>query len=440
MNLRLDRLVVTLLDRYLRREFIHFVAVAVLVVLSICLFLMFTTRVKQGTIFGPALGADYAGFYMAGTLLNNFSTDRLYDLKLQDSIFHQVQPSSPPDEVLTYVHAPFFALLFQPLARLPYVLSFAIWIIFSVALSFAGLVLMLRSASAIPATDRCTALLLAMSFEPLVMECWLGGQASGFGMFWMALALACERLGRPFAAGLALGVLSYKPTLLTLILPMLVISRRWRMLGGLALCTLSLMALSLAIVGWHGFVGYIEDLLYYARIVSGTKPFFRTPKYTDILSFLKLILGVASPFAWPLALALTTPPLIALAAMWAGVIRGGQDSRSLAFATTLTWTPVLNPYGAIYDTVLIIPGLLLTADILYRRSLPGQATLPVVFSRLLAILHITAWISPLLAFRFGFQPLTIALAAMGTYQVLLVLEDRHARSDDCRLVERVLPP
>jgi hypothetical protein len=423
MKSALKSLVLALMGRYFRREVIHFVAVVILLMTATSLLVMFAASGRRGTKIGPALGADYAGFYMAGTLLNNFSSDQLYDLRLQDRLFHQVQPEAPPGEVLTYVHAPFVAPLFQPLARLPYAPSFMAWLVISVTLSLAGIGLTLKTASAIPALDRPTAWLLAVSFEPLVNECWLGGQASGFGLFWLALALACERRGRPFTAGLALGVLGYKPTLLTLILPMLVVGRRWRTLGGLALGATALAGLSLAVVGWHGFKSYIDLLLYYSRTVSGDRMIFRTQKYVDILSFFKLILGVASPAARALAVALTIPALVFLAAIWAGAIRGGRDRRELAFATTLTWTPILNPYGAVYDTVLVVPGLILTADILYRRSPPARPALPIAFQGFLGLLYLAALLSPFFAFAFGFQPLTLALASMGTYQGRLCLRD-----------------
>jgi Glycosyltransferase family 87 len=419
------RPVFTLMDRYLRREFVHFVSVSILILAITCVLILFTTPGKKRTIFGPVLGADYAGFYMAGTLLNNFPPERLYDLRLQEGIFHQTHPEASADEVLTFVYTPFFALLFQPLARLPYVPSFALWLSISVALSLASMILMLGTASAIPAVDRSIVLLLALSFEPLIFECWLGGQASAFGMFWIALALARERRGGPFTAGLALGVLSYKPTLLILILPMLVCSRRWRMMGGFALCAIGLLCLSLAVVGWHGFLNYLDGILHHARLLSRSEMSFRTAKYVDFLSFFKLLLGVSSPFARPLALAISLPALIALIAMWARVVRLGRDRGELAFAGTLTWTPILNFYSGVYDTIVIIPGLVLTADILHRRAQAGHAAIPRIFNRLLALLYIAPWLSSTSTGVLGFQPLTLALVLMGAYQVLLVLQDRR---------------
>ena len=57
---------------------------------------IFATTRGGRTILGPGLGADFAGFYPAGTILNAYPPDRLYDLALQDRLYHRLLPAMPP--------------------------------------------------------------------------------------------------------------------------------------------------------------------------------------------------------------------------------------------------------------------------------------------------------------------------------------------------------
>src|SRR5260370_42187539 len=57
-----------------------------------------------------------------------------------------------------------------------------------------------------------------------------------------------------------------------------------------------------------------------------------------------------------------------LVKLWWETRRGGDVELSLAWASTLTWTTVLNLYVAAYDTPIVLLGLLLTSDGLYRAN------------------------------------------------------------------------
>jgi alpha-1,2-mannosyltransferase len=154
-----------------------------------------------------------------------------------------------PEEHLPFVYPPFLAAVFRPLARLPYAQSFAVWLAIATSLYAASLALMFRACPAIPRGDRSIAWLLALSFEPFAFECGLGGQVSAIGCIGVAAAMVNHRRGRPALAGACLAMLSYKPTLLLLILPMLAIGRQWRTLAGFSVGAMALILASIAIAG-----------------------------------------------------------------------------------------------------------------------------------------------------------------------------------------------
>src|SRR5712692_7178549 len=161
------------IDRRLEVWRIRFVALAVLAVTLTLTVVSCISGDRSHTIFGPPLGADFAGFYTAGIILNHYPAVRLYDWQLHDQLYHELLPGKSQDEELPFVHPPFVALPFRLLALFPYEWSFALWLLISAGLYLAGLAVLARSLSALPSRCWAVAVLLALSFEPFLMECWL---------------------------------------------------------------------------------------------------------------------------------------------------------------------------------------------------------------------------------------------------------------------------
>jgi Na+(H+)/acetate symporter ActP len=103
-------------------------AIAVLVTLTIAY------AARGRTILGHQPCGDYVQFYVAGKILNEYPPARLYDVALQDRLQHAVLPAMEKDRALVYANAPFMAVLFRPLARLPLLWSYGAWMGISLAL------------------------------------------------------------------------------------------------------------------------------------------------------------------------------------------------------------------------------------------------------------------------------------------------------------------
>jgi hypothetical protein len=399
--------------RFARPDRIRVACGTVLVMHLVLLGVMFATARGGRTIFGPGLGADYAQFHVAATILNSYPPSRLYDLELQDRVYHELLPRMPPEESLPFAQGPLLAVALRPLALLPYAWSYAVWLAISGGLALAGLALTLSRADSIAPEDRATALLLALSFQPLLTECWLGGQTSALGLFCVAVALRCERRGRPMAGGAALALCLYKPTVLLLALPMLIVRGRLRALAGFAAAGLGLAVASLLAIGTEGCLAYARVLRGYARTTTGAAMVFRDFKYVDIRSFFALLLHGPGPVARAAAVAAALIGVPILIACWWSA-RRGADRRALALAATLSWTAVFNLYTPVYDAALVLPGVIVTADVLARR---GGGRLPGRFRALLGLLGLVPWVSQALARAVGFQPLTLVLLALGAFQI-----------------------
>lgn len=396
---------------------IRFVSIAILVVSLAMLIVSFATAERGGrTRFGTDLGADHAGFYTAGWILNHHRAVDLYDNEFQNRVHHELHPHLEPEVSLPFVHPPFVAVAFRPLAMLPYAWSFAIWLLISLSLYLVGLLVALRTTN-LSAAERLTAVLAALSFEPFVMECWQGGQLSAVGFCCLAIAVSLDLSGRRFTSGLVLGLCLYKPTLLVVVVPFLLVTRRWRTLLGLTIVGTALALLSIACVGWDGTMAFVEKLLGFSQHATAAGPLeLKTWKYVDLNAFTRLLVGGPGSVQQLLMLALAVPALawILVRAFRIDPLDEGQTR--LAWASVLLATPVINLYVGLYDSVLAVLGALWLVDGT-RREFPqrdGHLT------GWIAAIYLAPWITQPLAKTIHFQVFTLVLLAAALWACRVV--------------------
>ncbi len=399
----------TLADRWLVMDRVRIVSGLILAMVVGLAVAQIATFKPGGSAFGPVLGGDYGEFYAVGMLLNREPVGRLYDLRLQDQLLHEALPAMSKQEQLPFAYPPFLAPVFRPLARLPFASSYSTWLVLSLALYSASVALMLRGVDSLSTVERSTVWLLALSFEPFAIECWMGGQLSALGCLAVACGLSFRGANCPFLCGIALSTLLYKPSLPLLIVPLLLVGRRWRILGGFVVGAVVLGLISLGVEGESACRDFVRLMAGYGREGASASDGFKTIKYVDLRAFLGL-LGFSPGVASPLALLLGLPAAAGLALAWSRAAEGPKAD--LAWSAALCFTPILNLYGPVYDVSLIVPGLILAAATIPRG---GGQDWPPAFRWLLAIVYVAAWTSPGLAQGVGFQPLTVALAAMGAY-------------------------
>jgi len=397
--------------RYARHDVARFVAAATLVLFGTMAILAFVQSGSKEGHPGAPLGADYGQFHVAGLIQVRHGIGRLYDLELQDRLLHQVVSGMPASEHLPFVYPPWVALPFRLLARLPYRGSFAAWLAIAASLYAAAVGTAIAHCRAMTSTDRATAWWLALSFEPFVAECWLGGQLAAIGCLAVSIALACHARGSRLGMGLALSVLCYKPTLLFLIVPILVIGREWRALLGIMIGVTSLMVLSLTVAGSRVCLEFLDLMRTYGRLGGSSGGVFQTSKYVDVAACFKL-LGFPPSIARVLGVLVAVPVVVSLGRAWWSLDGSSRPRSDLLWGATLCLSPVLNPYGPVYDVCIAVPGLLLAANAI-RSENPGAWPEP--FRLLVLVLYLGAFLSPVLAGRLQLQVLSLCLIAMGLY-------------------------
>jgi hypothetical protein len=363
------------------------------------------------TPWHTTVGGDFPAYYVAGQILHEAGPSRLYDRLLQVHRYHELIPKELPRATLPYAYPPALALVMSPLSRLSYPSAVLAWAGISLALYGAGVGLLWQTCNAIGWADRAVAALLCLAFEPFIIECIHGGQLCAMGFLVVCAALALHRGGKCFAAGLALGLLAYKPTLLLALLPTLALGRQWRMLGGIATTVMAGAALGVAALGIGPSVDFLRLMCTYAQAVSGGGgfPLF---KYVDICAFVRLMEHRPDARVWPAAIV----GIVVVGTLAGRAFRSGRYSA--AWIIMLMGMLVCNLYVGIYDSVLGAAALWVMADASYRRE--GRLSADVRW--LIVAVFVAPWVTQLTARYMGVQIYTLVLAAAAAQPIIRRLE------------------
>ena len=347
---------------------------------------------------------DFFYFYTLGYLLNHYSPARLYDFTLQAKTVEGMLHGPLNGHLGGVAYPPHVAMFFQPFAMLPFWTAYRLWLAISVTLYVTGLCLLIKRFCGGDLFQRSLFLWFGLSFWPFIPWILHSGQLSTIGFLALALAVYWEDLGRHFLSGLALSVCTYKPTLLLLILPMLLITRRSRTLAGFGVGALAAFALAALAAGPQIWVDYIGASARYAGEISRVSP---------VTLDLRAFAGAFPYFARALFVFAGGLAGACLAGIWWKARKYPQRAPvTLIWATTITWTLLLNVYIPVYDSVLVLISLIASAAILVRYA-------PRLFSGLCLVLLVSSYFTTRLSTHTGWQFLTLVLAAIGILQIFV---------------------
>ncbi len=361
--------------------------------------------------------SDFVYLYGMGRLFNEYPAEKLYDWATQKKVCTEIHPHKTGEYGPIPYH-PIIGILFRPFAKLPYVPALLLWM----SVAFVAYIVGVFAVSGIHFGDdplrRSLILCFALSFYPF---CWtmMSGHLSTLGFLSIAIAVLQEHRGRFLLSGLALSVCVYKPSLLVLVLPMLVVTRRFKTCIGFAAGSIALALIATAVQGvrlWSGYAGMLFSFGQGAAKVQ-TRTFKEVWKYVDVWSFFssgfQRFPRDASWLAQPILLGLAISAAAFLAWMWWKSAAAAPPAGLLVWATTLTCTLVLNVYVPIYDCVLVLIGAILTAGVL--KNTP-RSRLHTVFAVGWLMLFASSWITTDTAEAYGVQIITVILMAFGVVQ------------------------
>lgn len=364
------------------------------------------------------VGGDFVQFYAAGRILDRHDEKRLYDVNVQDRIYQEVVPGATALK-LPFVNPPLIAAAFRPLSRLPFSLALSIFLTIT-PLMFLGSLALLNARFGPDARDQQVLLIVAgMSFFPFLGYTWLGAQISVLGFGAIAVALCEDDRGRFFRSGLALSLCLYKPTLLLLILPMLLLTGRFRhLIGFIAGGSLLTMACVL-VVGAGATMEFVERMRGMFFRSTTVQDLFNLYRWIDLNAFFRLLPYGRSVAGYAVLCVIAIGVGIALVTAWVKGREANRPERLLVWAATLTFSLVLNVYTPFYDTVLVVAAAILAFAAVRARGWEGWNRL----APALLCVYLTPWFAEIAARALRIQIYTLVLGGFGT---LLLAEARKA--------------
>jgi hypothetical protein len=315
---------------------------------------------------------DFAHFYTQGVIALERDAASLYDMQKMADVAQRILPGHqrvlyPP------VYGPQMSLLFAPLAMLPYVPARHVWLAVTVLVYGICTYAIWRVCPRLKDKPGTTAVLLIAAPALHYVAGFL--QVSVIGLVCVTLGYFALRANRPFLAGLAFGLLAYKPPLAfgigvvlacTALIPGGSASRR--IAAGAIVAALAQIAVGALYWGPSILPSYFIALTKLPDVTNAMEP----NKYHmhSWRTFFDL-LGLPGPLgfgAYAIASAIT---LAGAVLCWLS-----RGPLALRYSALLIATVLVDPHLYAYDLVLLIPAFLVLWD--WILSTPNRSVAEVV--------------------------------------------------------------
>jgi hypothetical protein len=355
----------------------------------------------QDAVSSRMLGHDFLAFYTAGTFTRLGQLDRLYNLDATREMEHSLATQNKLEVGKgfgPFWNPPFYAALLAPLTALPYTKALVLWTIANLVCLMVALVLLVRMLPALVARPpkgisfiheplplkfkrdwRNWALvpLLLCTSMPFV-QAISHGQNTFCSLMLLTLVVTTWRNRMPLAAGIACGLMFYKPQLAAVVAAMLVLSMGLRVVLGLGLVGAALLLITtLAMPG--SLDNYIYQLPLNLKFMQVDHTYL-WERHVTLKAFWRLLFqgreaGATTGFVNLLTISSCTVVAMGLLVAWWRTRRckiddvwTGETSTAMRdrfIGATITATPLLMPFYFDYDLLLLsVPAVLFAGEIL----------------------------------------------------------------------------
>lgn len=300
---------------------------------------------------GLLKGTDFLHFYTIGTLAREGRFSDLYDIAKQTKLAGELIPVS---KGLVYLplYGPQVALFFAPLSRFFYGAALLVWITLNAALYATCCWLIWRQCPALRRYQGTVAL-AAIAF-PAFFHLLVWGQTSGVALCALTLMFLALKANKRFTAGLAFGLLFFKPQLGLAGFAIFLLAGEWKILGGAAVTSFAQLAIAWLVCGTIAMREYLASLWHIPANMHLLEP--KPYQLHSLRGFWELLV--------PWLTAQRALYGVSFACVLMLGFRAWQSARSLElrFSALLIATVLLAPHLTIYDLVILAPVFLLVME------------------------------------------------------------------------------
>lgn len=313
--------------------------------------------------FGTLKGVDFLQFYVAGSFLADGPATALYDWSSFASAVKLVAGND--DLQFVSLYPPQVALLFSPLAKLPYLQALIAWTIVSVTL-YALCARAIAASLDLPTEQRQLGLLLAFAAWPF-QQLVLHGQIGSLVLAAVTAGWLAFRRARWWWLGVALGSLAFKPQFGTIAMAAMVAAPSWRLLGGIAAGGAAQLALVALLAGPGLVISYLPVAGWILEHPAAFEP--KLWQTHGLRGFFTLLLG-----SGPIALVAYQLAAVGVFVL-VGLVWIRQRSPEIRYAAMVIAGLLINPHLYVYDLVVLLVPLALVMRWAMDRSASGARAL-----------------------------------------------------------------
>jgi hypothetical protein len=298
---------------------------------------------------GHIKGHDFVHDYVLGQIALERLPGELYDFEAQAARTDRIVPDYE-DRYLP-VHGPQLSMLFGPFALLPYLSALTLWLVFSAGSYLLCCYLCWKRCPALR-QYRWASFVLVVGYPAFYLLIAFGA-TSALALLSVTAAYLSLKTGRRWLAGLAFGMLFYKPQLGILLPFVFLYGREWRMVSGAAVAVVLQLTAGWWYYGAEALRNYASVVMSLGKVAGDLEP------YPLQMQSLRSFFSVLLPWPeWALGLYLLTAAVfVAIAAIsWKTIA-----PLELRFAILLFCLLLVNPHVNAYDLVLTAPAFILAA-------------------------------------------------------------------------------
>ena len=316
----------------------------------------FVFELVLGRLCGQ-VGVDYCAYWSAGRVATAYGHQSVYDTQVLYQVERSILPAQADPATngkILVPYLPLFILPFQFLALIPPLPGFVAWISINLALFLLYMRNFTRRGNlrALPLPT----MLMILASPPVFENLW-SGQLSVWLMLCAGEFLRALVDRKPLRAGLWLGGFMLKPQLLVLVVPILLLHRSFRVLAGLAICSLLVGLSSLALVGPEGLHRMLA--MWWQAYAAGQA----NSSIEGMMNFRMLGFHMAAVLTPWIAWGLAATGMLAVAALamqrWRRPFDPAQTAVGAAMLGILAATTMTAWHSHIHMAVVLLPSMML---------------------------------------------------------------------------------
>jgi alpha-1,2-mannosyltransferase len=394
--------------RWLTRERMRLIALAVLAASTIGLGYLLATSQGLNDFQGRPLGTDFSNVYAAGTLVLEGQPAAPFDPPQHHARQKQMFGDATP--FFGWHYPPFFLFLAAVLALMPYVPALVVWQGVTLPLYLFSIHAILSAYLPDKWASGWLWLLLALAYPAVFIN--LGHGHNGFltaALIGTALLLLDRH---PLLSGMLIGLVAYKPQFGLLIPLVLAATGRWRAFAAAA-ATVAVLALVTTIAfGPEVWRAFLESTRF-TRVVVLEAGDTGWHKIQSVFSWVRMW-GGSVPLAYAVQGAVLMALAAALVVLWRSTAAYPLKAAALIIALVLA-----TPYSLDYDLMVLAPAIAFLAADGWKRGFQPYEKTALAFLWFVPLIARTAALGALL-------PLTVPAAL---WVFILILRRAAGESD-----------